>query len=259
MRVISVINLKGGVAKTTTSTNMAYILAEKYNKKVLIIDNDKQGNISKSFQRYDPEDIYTTASIMTQKECTDKIIKKTAYKNIDIIPANMGLIDANMRVMFDQTRPQQTRFEKAFARLKLEAAYDYCIIDNAPDINISIINALVVTDDVIAPIVIDQYSFDGLSILAEQIEQIRENFNENIRLAGCLITQYQRNDVNEQGNDILNQKMPYPVFKQTIRRTDRFVQESTFAHIPVVEYSVRCGCSQDYKKFVAEYLKNTEE
>ena len=60
MRVISVINLKGGVAKTTTSTNMAYILAEKHNKKVLVIDNDKQGNISKSFQRYDPEDIYTT-------------------------------------------------------------------------------------------------------------------------------------------------------------------------------------------------------
>lgn len=254
MKVISVINLKGGVAKTTTATNMAYILATSYGKKVLVIDNDKQGNLSKTFRVYDPEDEETTARMMTDKNCTDALIKRTKYENIDIITANMGLIDANMRVMFDQARPQQTRFRQAFNRMELQGKYDYCIIDNAPDINIAIINALVVTDDVIVPIVIDQYSFDGLRILTEQIEQVRDNFNDRINMAGCLITNFQRNEVNRQGNDLLKQRTPIHIFKQTIRRTDRFVQESTFAHIPVVEYSVRCGASQDYRRFVAEYM-----
>lgn len=251
MQTISIISLKGGVAKTTTAVNMAYTLAEVHKKKVLIIDNDKQGNASKAFKQYDTEDGNTIARVMLERNLdVSEIIKHTDYENIDMITANMNLLEANLRTIVDTGRQQQTRFKKALAALN----YDYCIIDNAPDINMSIINALVMSNAVIVPVIIDEYSFDGLNILIEQIAQVQEDFNEGLYFAGCLITQYQNNDVNNQGIELLSNRK-IPLFSQKIRRTEKKVSESTFAKMPLVEYSVRCGAAQDYKKFVLEYLE----
>lgn len=247
MQTISIISLKGGVAKTTTAVNMAYTLAAVHNKKVLIIDNDKQGNTSKAFKKYDTEDKNTVARMMLERNIdVSEIIKKTDYENIDIITANMDLLEANLRTIVDTGRQQQTRFKKAlsnskvldhgwakFDYLPLTEAYDYCIID------------------------MDQYSFDGLDILMEQIAQVQEDFNENLHFAGCVITQYQNNDVNNQGIEWLKAHN-VPVFNQWIRRTEKKVNESTFAKMPLVEYSVRCGAAQDYKKFVLEYLEGED-
>lgn len=252
MQTISIINLKGGVAKTTTTVSVAYVLAEVHKKKVLVIDNDKQGNASKAFKQYDTEDDNTIARAMLEKNLDiSEIIKKTDYKNIDIITANMNLLEANLRTIVDTGRQQQTRFKKALAAV--QGNYDYCIIDNAPDINMSIINALVMSNDVIVPIMIDEYAFDGLDVLLDQIAQVQEDFNEHLFFAGCLVTQYQNNEVNNQGIEYLS-KRKIPLFKQHIRRTEKKVSESTFCKMPIVQYSVRCGAAQDYKKFVLEYL-----
>lgn len=252
MHTISIISLKGGVAKTTTAVNMAYILAEVHQKKVLFIDNDKQGNASKTFKQYEEEDKNTTARLMLEKDVNVKeVIKHTDYDTLDIITANMALLEANLRTVVDTGRQQQTRFKKALAAVA--GTYDFCIIDNAPDINMSIINALVMSNDIIIPIFIDQYSFDGLNILLEQIGQIREDFNENLKLAGCLVTQYKNNEVTNQGIAYLEGK-GVKIFNQLIRRTEKKVNESTIARMPLAEYSSRCGAAQDYKKFVIEYL-----
>lgn len=252
MQTISIISLKGGVAKTTTAVNMAYTLAAVHKKKVLVIDNDKQGNASKAFDRYDTEDKNTIARVMLERNIdVSEIIKKTNYEGINIITANMDLLEANLRTVVDTGRQQQTRFKKALAAVA--GNYDFCIIDNAPDINMSIINALVTSNDVIMPIFMDQYSFDGLNILLEQIGQVQEDFNEALNFAGCLVTQYQNNDVNNLNIEKL-QARGLPMYAQKIRRTEKKVSESTFAKVPLVEYSVRCGAAQDYKKFVLEYL-----
>ncbi len=145
MRVISVINLKGGVAKTMSSINIAHILATVHNKRVLLVDNDKQGNTTKLFGLHD-EDEMSIADIMTDKEIdiTDTIAA-TQYENLDVIPADMRLLKANLNVIMDVGRPQHNRLSKALKQI--EEDYDYCIIDNPPDINISVINALVASDD----------------------------------------------------------------------------------------------------------------
>lgn len=247
MKTISIISLKGGVAKTTTSVNLAYILA-KQGYKVLLIDNDKQGNTSKAFDLYDPEDNNTIARVMVERGIdVQSVIKHTRYDNLDIVTANMNLLEANLRTVVDTGRQQQTRFKKAFETVE----YDYCIIDNAPDINMSIINALVMSDTVIIPVQIDQYSFDGLNILKEQIDIVKEDFNPGLHFGGCLITQYKNTEVQQQGAEIIENI--YPVYQTRIRRTEKKPQESTFAKMPLVEYSVRCGASQDYKNFVAEF------
>lgn len=256
MKTISVINLKGGVAKTLTAGSVAHILAVFYNKRVLLVDNDKQGNTSKAFgvHSYDEKSI---SDILTARRIDPhEVIKRTRYENIDVIPANMTLIHANLEVLMDSGRPQQTRLRAALNPIAGE--YDYCIIDNAPDINISTINALVASDDVIIPIKIDEYAFDGLAELKEQIENTRDDLNPRLRLAGCLITCFQRTDADRQGEEWLKSQPQYPVFDTHIRYSEK-VTESTFAKTPIVEYSRRSGAAMDYITFVQEYLQRGKE
>lgn len=185
-----------------------------------------------------------------------EVIKKTRFENIDVLPANMTLIRANMEVMMDTTRPQQTRLRAALD--PVAGQYDFCIIDNAPDINISTINALVASDDVIIPIKIDKYAFDGLAELKEQIEDTRDDLNPRLRLAGCLITCFIRADAEKQGEAWLRSRPEYPVFDTRIRYSEK-VTESTFSEMPIAEYSRRSGTAMDYIAFVREYLNRGKE
>lgn len=253
MRTISVINLKGGVAKTISSVNIAHILSSVHNKKVLLVDNDKQGNTSKILNRHS-YDKAGVAELMTDRGInTAAIIQKTEYEGLDIIAANMNLLTANLTVMLDQSRPQQTRFKRALQQVS--GQYDYCIIDNAPDINISTINALVASDDVIVPITIDDFSLDGLAELKEQIDNTREDLNPELCFKGCFITQYDRkNEADQQGEAYLKTLKAYPLFETHIRRTAK-MKPCTFERKPILLYSSRCGAAQDYKKLVEEYLK----
>ncbi len=255
MKTVSIINLKGGVAKTISAANIAHILAVVHGKRVLLLDNDKQGNASKMFNLHS----YSNPSIsdvLTDKNADIKdIIRPTQYPGLDLIPANMTLLKANLEVMLDQSRPQQTRFRKALKTIADE--YDYCLIDNAPDINISTINALVTSDDVLIPIKIDKFAFDSLEELKEQIDNTREELNPGLCFTGCFVTCYQKNDVNLQGEEWLDKQDEYPMFKTHIRRTEK-VDESTFATMPIIEYSRRCGAARDYLALVEEYLRLSE-
>ncbi len=253
MKTISIINLKGGVAKTISSVNIAHILSAVHGKKVLLVDNDKQGNASKILNRHSYERP-GVAEVMTDRGIdTAAVVQHTDYEGLDIITANMNLLSANLQVLLDQSRPQQTRFKKALQQVS--GKYDFCIIDNAPDINISTVNALVASNDVLIPITIDDFALDGLEELKEQIDNTREDLNPDLRLCGCFITQYDRlNEADQQGEEYLKSLGKYPVFETHIRRTAK-MKPSTFERKPILEYSSRCGASQDYKKLVEEYLK----
>lgn len=250
MRIISIINLKGGVAKTISSVNIAHILATVHNKKVLLIDNDKQGNTSKLFDLHN-YDHKTIADIMTEKDLNiEETIIPTQYRNLDLIPANMNLLKANLDVLLDMSRPQQTRLKKALQPIKDK--YDFCIIDNAPDINMSVINALATSDDVLVPIKVDKFAFDGLEQLTEQIEDVKE-FNPGLIFRGCFLTMYQKNNVNVQGNEWLQTQLQYPAFQTIIRKSTK-VDETTFVGKPLLDYAKRCTSAKDYIALVGEYL-----
>lgn len=256
MKTISIINLKGGVAKTISAANIAHILAEVHGKRVLLVDNDKQGNTSKLFGLHSYDEM-SIADVLTDKNAAlENVIAPTQYKRLDIIPANMNLLEANLKVMLDTARQRETRLKRALQGAA--GQYDYCIIDNAPDINISVINALVASEYVLIPIKIDNFAFDGLKELKQQIDNTREELNDGLQLLGCFVTCYQNNDVNRQGEEWLRTQTDYPVFDTHIRRTEK-VDESTFASIPIMEYSRRCGATLDYLKFVDELLSKTEK
>lgn len=258
MKTISIINLKGGVAKTISAVNIAHILATKHDKRVLLVDNDKQGNVSKMFGVHD-YDAPSIADVLTNR-ATIFETRITSRKRINIIPANMNLLKANLEVMLDTTRPQQTRLRAALRSVSSNSVsgdYDYCIIDCAPDINISTINALVASNEVFIPIKIDNFAFDGLAELKDQIENVRADFNPDLKYR-CFVTCYQNNEVNRQGEEWLRERQSeYPLFSTHIRRTVK-IDESTFANAPILEYSPRCGAAKDYMELVNEILDVSE-
>lgn len=261
MRVISVINLKGGVGKTTTSANLAYDLAEYHGCKVLVIDNDKQGNISRLFKAYDEDEDCGMYKVLLEKKLTD-IIKYTDYTNIDIITANMTLLNANLMLMQTDAEEQHIRLRNYLSQLdnlnhEAYREYDYVIIDNPPTIDMCVFNALVSTDDVIVPVKVDEWGLKGLDVIAEQIEQAKE-YNPCLQLLGVLITIYKKNDINVVCEEKLRKDSRYPIFETKIRRTDK-ADEATFFEKPVGEYSSRSAAARDYKALTLEYLRLTEE
>ena len=250
MKTISILNLKGGVAKTFTAANMAYELYRR-GYKVLLLDNDKQGNLSKAYGRYDAESVAPITKLLSGEwKNPEEIIQHTDYEGIDIITANMSLFGATWNLTREESENQLSRYEQLGERTEASEYYDYCIIDNPPDIGINVLNALAVTDEVIVPVKLDHYALEGLDIVAGQIEDIKA-FNPAIRLAGVLVTSYQNTDGESAGVEWLEEQGVYNILG--IIRYSRKVAENSFLRKPIYEYSPCCGAAQGYKKFVTAY------
>lgn len=156
MRVISIINLKGGVGKTVSAINIAHILAANYKARVLLIDNDKQGNASKFFGLHS-YDLPSVADVLTGRAMPiAEVVRHSQYARLDLVPANMGLLTANSSLLVDTSRTRDYRMRSSLEVVADQ--YDWCVIDNAPDINISVINALMASDDVLIPVKIDRFA-----------------------------------------------------------------------------------------------------
>ena len=248
MRTVSIINLKGGVGKTVTSINMAYGLMRR-GRRVLLIDCDKQGNTSKFFKCYS-KDKTSLSDVLTGDADIKAAIYDTDYSNLgntaptlDVLPADMSLINAAKQIDDNPIRPGTTRLKEALKSVR--AKYNYCIIDCAPDINIPIINALVASDDVVIPVVIDKFTFDGIAEVMEKIDEVRRWHNRDLNFVGCVVTSYRNTDLCNEGIEVLQEKFG-KVFCTRIRWTP-IMSKSTFAGVPIVEYSPRCGAAKSYR------------
>ena len=254
MKVLTIANLKGGVGKTVTTINTAYVLATEYGKKVLLVDNDQQGNCSQFFGVYG-YDKPSMTDVMKRRVTAEEVIQHTEYEGLDIIPANLSLAEAEKAVLMDSVTPQQVRLKEILRQVKED--YDYVLIDNAPSLGMCVINSLASSDYLIIPAKIDKFTFDGIDSLMNQLATVKEYFNPQIELLGTLITSYRRNDTNQQGAEWLKQAEKYKAFDSYIRWTDK-MDESTFTAEPVMVHSPRCGAAKDYKAFVAELVEMVE-
>ena len=250
MRTIAIINLKGGVAKTTSSINIAYILTIR-GYKVLLVDNDKQGDCSRGLNRRTSDGDGIDRIMTDRHPDMDHLIHKTDYEGLDIITANLGLLTANMEVTMDRVRPQQNRLKKALQQVADQ--YDFCVVDNAPDINISVINALTAANDVLIPVEVDDNTLEGMNELLEQIQEVKEELNPDLQNVKCFISKFQKfNEAHKQGAEVIREQ--YPTM-QTLIRASAVVARSTFARTPVALHSPRSAAAEDYEKLVTEYLQ----
>ncbi|HCU2611077.1 TPA: ParA family protein [Clostridioides difficile] len=247
MKIISILSFKGGTGKTITSANMADILSVVHKKRVLLIDADKQGNLSQYFSKFDEKVKGTAEMLLEDNADIHKYICKTENENIDIITSNMYLCQAD-RVLFNSEKDKFSILKRLLEKVKNE--YDFCIIDNAPSTDIVTVNSLVASDEVIITVRADNFSLKGIKELLEQIENAK-HVNEKLKFKGCIVTHYQNNDVNNQFINLL--KNVCKVFK-TVIRLNKNISESTFYQKTIMKYNKRCGATIDYKKLVNEYL-----
>lgn len=246
MKTIAVINVKGGVAKTTTTVTLAHILATQFNKRVLVVDNDKQGHASLGLGCRDEKKLSIAEVLLNQCKMTEAI-QKTSYENLDVLQANMSLLTSMQQLLVRATMQSFTIYPNEFKMIKNN--YDYCIIDNAPDVNIAVMNALHAADEIIVPIMLDQNSFDGFLQLEKQIQEARV-YNSKLKFSGCLITRYCKDEADCLRDIDLE---PYKIFPIRIRRSSK-VANSSFKFKPIIEYSPRSATARDYIEFTKFYF-----
>lgn len=248
MKTFSFINLKGGVGKTTISKNTAVLINRKYNGRVLFIDNDKQGNSTRFFQ-IDADAGKSIADLFLNNASAAEVIHSTRYENLDIIPANMNLHNANYAVLKDEEHSGQ--FTVLCDKLaEVAENYDVCIIDNPPDINLSVANGLLVADEVILVATPDDDALDGVDEMLPQIKQAQTQ-NPTLVLRGCVLNQYISNATTYEYHAELRKRCDVLA---NIRFTKGRVKEANKKKVSIFEIADRCGFAHDIREFVAKLL-----
>lgn len=252
IRTTAILNLKGGVAKTTTAVNMAAILARHYGSRVLLIDGDSQCNTTEFFGAY--SDQWNLAVLLRSAQYYNdpenfarSCIQNTQYENVYVLPGHDSLMD------MDLSKVEQGTINSNSLRYLAESVreeYDYILIDCPPAFNAASAAALIAADDVIIPIKLDAFSLRGMGNLMRQIKNMRR-INPRLRLAGCLPTMWYNDPQIVDAEEQLR-KAGLKLFHH-IRRSDK-VDRMTFQQDPLLISSPNSAAGVDYRKFVAEYV-----
>lgn len=253
MRTIAVINLKGGVGKTTTVVNTAAILARDYRQRVLLIDADSQCNTTDFFGAGDATPGLADLLRDTAAGVSDVVegyIHPASAKGIDLIPADMTLMDLDLTKV-ELGSVQAGTLRDVRTCLEEVDAYDWCLVDCPPGFNAASAAALVAADEVIIPIKLDAFSLRGMSNMMHQIANMR-SINADLRLGGLLPTQWYNSPKIVEAEEELR-KSGLPVYPH-IRRSNK-VDDMTFAQEPLAVSSPRSAAGVDYRRFVQALLK----
>lgn len=241
MKIISFLNIKGGVAKTTSCVNVAAQLGRE-GKKVLIIDMDPQSNATKYLRLYNPN-LKGTYEILNGE---DVAVQGTVFDNVWLIPANIDLAESETEIKI----ARETRLRK-WIKSKVSTTFDYILIDCPPSLGLLSINALVASNFVIVPLKIDKFATVGFEYLMKTMQVVQENFNSTLDILGILITMDKSTKINREIKEELKEEFGDLMFKQTIRDNVDVIK-STFESKPVIYMNKNANASKDYIKFVEE-------
>ena len=188
-KVISLVNQKGGVGKTTTSINLAAALG-KEGKRVLLIDLDPQSNATTGLGLNSNDFDHDIYEVITSKCDIEEAIKKTKYDNLAIIPSTLNLAGVDVefvkKMLEDKTFHQNEQLKAQIN--KDRNAFDYIIIDCQPSLGLGTMNALVASDSVIIPVQCEFFALDGITLLLNSIIMVQSSMNPNLRIEGVLLT-----------------------------------------------------------------------
>lgn len=252
IRTTAIVNLKGGVAKSTTVINMAAILAKKYGARVLVVDADAQCNTTE-FLGGKPEKgnladvLRKSGSEPNPGMYASMNIQFTKIPRVDILAGDDSLMD------LDLSKVEQQAVNANVLRYLVEEVremYDYAFIDCPPAFNAASAAALIAADDVIIPIKLDAFSLRGMVNLMRQIMNMRQ-INPKLKIAGILPTMwYNDPEIVDAENHLRDAGLH--VFHH-IRRSDK-VDKMTFRQEPLLVSSPKSGAGRDYRKFVEEFV-----
>src|SRR3954462_12075464 len=249
-QVIAFANQKGGVAKTTTTLNLAVAFREK-GLKVLVIDLDPQGNLTMS-QGLNPDTIEKSMfDVLVHRIPIEDII---AEREVDVAVASIDLAGAELAL--SSMIGRERALEKALASVKPQ--YDYILIDTPPSLGLLTINALVASNGVIVPVQCEYLSLRGLVQLENTLSMIRENLNQDVEIQGILPTMFDKRLLHsKEAVDILKENFGDLVFKTKIRKTVRYA-EAPVKGQSVLGYDPTGDAADLYRELAKEVLNGAK-
>ena len=255
-KVISLVNQKGGVGKTTSSINLAAALGQ-LGKKTLLIDMDPQANATTGVGLSSTDfeyDIYETITGLCEIK---KAIHKTRFKNLSVIPSTLNLagIDVEfVKRMFKDTNFQRNnQLRDALALIKDD--FDYIIIDCQPSLGLCTMNALVASDSVIIPVQCEFYALEGITQLLNSIIMVQNSMNPELRIEGVLLTMLDgRTNIGLEVIEEIRKYFKDKVFNTIIPRLVRLVEAPSHGK-PINEYDPESRGAEAYRNLAREVIE----
>ena len=254
MEIISIINQKGGVGKTTTVINLAAGLSQQ-DKKILVIDLDPQGNATTGLGLSNVEESSNTVygALNGTKEIFE-VIKNTKFKNLDIITSNVDLSGLEVETADDANRAFILKAKLTAYLNSSKGFYDYVLIDCPPSLSLLTVMALVASNSLLVPLQTEFFALEGLTQLMKTIERIKISLNPDLGIRGILLTMYDKRNklssqVEKEARDYFNKKVYSTVIPRNVR-----LSEAPSHGMPVLIYDKSCTGSKSYFNFTDEFI-----
>lgn len=248
--IISIVNQKGGVGKTTTAINLAAYLA-KLNKRILLIDLDAQGNATSGLGIESQEGKNNVYDILFDKYAIHKAIINTRINGYHIIPSDFSLAGAAVELVNQENR----EFRLAESLKQIRNIYDFIFIDCPPSLCLLTINGLVASEKVLIPVQSEYYALEGLGQLLNTIGLVQANLKPGLEILGAVITMFDmRNRLSKDVLEELYQYFPGNIFKSVIPRSVRLAEAPSFSK-PICEYEPESKGAKAYERLAREILE----
>ena len=253
-KILSVVNQKGGVGKTTTCINLVAALG-KMGKKCLLVDIDPQGNSTSGLGVNKRGVIASSYDLLIGEVSGSQALIHTEYENVDLIPSSIDLAAAELELVDLPERAMRLR--KALAPIKDN--YDFIFADCPPSLGLITLNALTVSDALLVPIQCEYYALEGLSQLMSTVRQVKRLYNPAIEMEGVLLTMYDsRLNLTVQVVEEVKKYFPNKVYKTAIPRNVRLSEAPSFG-MPAVYFDKSSKGAMAYTQLAEEFLSLQEQ
>jgi len=248
-KIISVVNQKGGVGKTTTAVNLGAYLAD-FGKHVLLVDIDPQSNATSGIG-INPRDLeHGLYEALVDVKTIFEVIKRTKHDRYSVAPSTPALAGAGVELVSMPER--EFRLSKILESVRSE--YDYLIIDAPPSLGLLTVNSLVAADEVLIPIQSEYFALEGLGQLLETINLVQNNLKPDLKIMGAVITMFdQRNKLSSLVMKELYQYFPNRVFRSVIPRSVRLAEAPSYGR-SILHYDKNSKGGKAYERLAREIL-----